>query len=54
MKYLSILLSFVASFVLAMLAIQTMRWDDSLSFTLLSAFFSVIFFAVGIEIRKKV
>tara|TARA_R100001230_G_C5685120_1_gene193795 strand:+ start:588 stop:752 length:165 start_codon:yes stop_codon:yes gene_type:complete len=54
MKYLSILLSFVASFVLSMLAIQTMRWDDSISFTLLSTFFAIIFFAVGVELRKKV
>ena len=54
MKYLAIILSFITSFTLAMLCIQTTRWDDGLSFTILTLIFAAVFFAVGVDLKRKI
>ena len=54
MKYITMLLSFITSFALAMLCIQTTRWDDGLSYTILTTMFAFLFMAVGVELKNKI
>ena len=53
MKYLTMILSFITSFTLAMLCIQTIDWDDGLPYTILTLIFAGIFFTLGLELRSK-
>jgi len=54
MKYLSIILSFITSFTLAMLCIQTTNWNDGLSSTILTLIFAIVFFALGVDLKRKI
>jgi len=54
MKYLTMLLSFISSFALSMLCIQTTRWDDGLSYTILTAIFTILFMVVGADLKNKI
>jgi len=48
------LLSFISSFALSMLCIQTTRWDDGLSYTILTAIFTILFMVVGADLKNKI